>query len=238
MPPEHLLPMTKIGVFDSGIGGLGVARAIEQSLPALEVVFRHDTPAHFPYATKTPDEIYGYVTPVIGSLVADGCELVVVACNTVSTTLIGRLRAEFSVPFIAVEPMIKPAAALTKTGIIAVCATPTTLTSQRYQSLKSMYAQGVTVLEPDCTDWSAMIERNQMTVERLRSDIMPCLAQGADVLVLGCTHYHWIEQDIKRLVGETVQVVLPETAIISRLQELLSKNEVKHTSVKKASQVK
>ena len=86
----------KIGVFDSGIGGLSVARAIEQALPEHTVVFRHDSPEHFPYATKSPDELFGYVVPVVHSLVDDGCQVVVIACNTVTTTLISRLREHFS----------------------------------------------------------------------------------------------------------------------------------------------
>ena len=124
--------MTKIGVFDSGVGGLSVARAIEKALPDLEVRFVHDTSEHFPYATKTPDEIYRFIVPIFQRLVDEGCEVVVVACNTVSTTLIKRLRGAFAVPMVACEPMVKPAATLTKSGVIAVCATPTTLASERY----------------------------------------------------------------------------------------------------------
>ena len=100
----------KIGVFDSGMGGLSVAQAIEKTLPGHAVLFRHDTAEHFPYATKSPDDIFGFAAPVIQSLVDDGCQVIVIACNTVSTTLIGRLRKHFSVPLVAIEPMVKPAA--------------------------------------------------------------------------------------------------------------------------------
>lgn len=230
--------MTKIGVFDSGIGGLSVARALEEAFPGSDIIFRHDTPEHFPYATKSPDEIYSYVVPIIQTFVDESCGLIVIACNTVSTTLIGRLRRDFPLPFVAVEPMVKPAANVTKTGVITVCATPTTLGSARYAELKRLYASNMTVLEPDCADWSALIERNHMTKARLEAAILPCLEKGTDVIVLGCTHYHWIEQDIKKLAGRGVVVLQPETAVVQQVKKILAENETKLTEVKIESQVK
>lgn len=213
----------KIGVFDSGIGGLSVAKAIERELPEAEVLFVHDTPEHFPYATKSPGEIYGFIVPIFQGLVQQKCDAIVVACNTVSTTLIGRIRERFSgTPFVALEPMVKPAAQQTKTGVIAVCATPTTLASERYHWLKTTYAAGVTVLEPDCSDWSYLIENNQMNETRIRQEVDPALKQGADVIVLGCTHYHWIEQEIKAIAGSQAAVIQPETAIVAQLKRVLA----------------
>lgn len=211
----------KVGVFDSGVGGLSVARAIEAGLPHTEVLFMHDTPEHFPYATKEPDEIYGYIVPIFQSLVDAKCDVIVVACNTVSTTLIRRLRSAFDVPLVALEPMVKPAAALTKTGVVAICATPTTLASERYAWLKETYGVGCTFLEPDCSDWSALIEHNQMTEARIRREVEPALEQDADVIVLGCTHYHWIEQEVKAIVAGKAQVIQPETAVVARLKRIL-----------------
>jgi glutamate racemase len=211
----------KIGVFDSGIGGKSVANTIEKELPNAEVRFVHDVPEHFPYATKSPDEIYGFILPIFQKLVDDGCDVIVVACNTVSTTLITRLRAAFSVPLVALEPMVRPAAALTKTGVIAVCATPTTLASERYNWLKETYGNACTFLEPDCADWSLLIEHNQMTEQRLRAEIEPVLEQDADVIVLGCTHYHWIEEEIKQLVADKATVLQPETAVVRQLKHML-----------------
>jgi glutamate racemase len=211
----------KIGVFDSGIGGLSVARAIEKAMPETEVRFVHDSPEHFPYATKSPDEIYSYIVPIFQQLVDERCDAIVVACNTVSTTLITRLRGAFAVPLVAVEPMVKPAAALTKSGMICVCATPTTLASPRYAWLKDTYGQACKFIEPDCADWSALIEHNQMNESRLRREIEPALAAGADVIVLGCTHYHWIEQEIKSLVAGRAQVLQPEQPVITQLKRVL-----------------
>lgn len=212
----------KIGVFDSGIGGLSVAKAIEKELPDAEVRFVHDAPEHFPYATKSPDEIYGFIVPIFQSLVDEHCDAIVVACNTVSTTLITRLRGAFDVPMVALEPMVKPAAALTKSGVIAVCATPTTLASPRYAWLKEMYGSACTFVEPDCADWSALIERSEMTEARIRTEIEPALAADADVVVLGCTHYHWIEEKIKQMVKGRAQVLQPETAVVAQLKRVLN----------------
>lgn len=212
----------KIGVFDSGIGGRSVANAIEAELLEADVRFVYDNvPGHFPYAQKSPEQIYGFILPFFEQLVSEGCELIVVACNTVSTNLITRLRGAFDVPLVAVEPMVKPAAALTKTGVIAVCATPTTLASERYAWLKATYGQACTFVEPDCSDWSALIERNQMNERRLREEIEPALAADADVIVLGCTHYHWIEEDIKRLVQGRAVVIQPEQPVVAQLKRVL-----------------
>jgi len=215
-----ILVIMKIGVFDSGIGGQSVVNAIQNALPDAEIIFVTD-PEHFPYATKTPDEIWEGILPIFQTLVDKDVAAIVVACNTVSTTLIGRLRERFAVPFVALEPMVKPAAESTQTGVIAVCATPTTLGSERYAWLKTTYAKDVKVVEPDCSDWSYLIERNQMNEERIRSEIEPVLAKGADVIVLGCTHYHWIEKEIQAIVGDKATVMQPEAAILRQLKRVL-----------------
>jgi len=211
----------KIGVFDSGVGGLSVARAIEKELPDAEVLFRYDSPAHFPYATKSPDEIYGFIIPIFQELVDAGVAVIVVACNTVSTTLIRRLRGAFDVLMVALEPMVKPAAALTKSGVVAVCATPTTLGSERYAWLKDTYGAACTFIEPDCADWSSLIEHNQMNETRISQSIEPALEAGADVIVLGCTHYHWIEREIKQLARGRARVIQPETAVVAQVKRVL-----------------
>lgn len=211
----------KVGVFDSGIGGLSVAKAIERELPDMEVRFVHDAPEHFPYATKSPAEIYGFIRPIFQQLVDEQCDAIVVACNTVSTTLRDRLRAEFDVPFVMLEPMVKPAAAMSKSSCVTVCATPTTLASPRYAWLKREYGQNVRFIEPDCADWSYLIEHNQMNEARIRQSIEPALEQGSDVIVLGCTHYHWIEQQVKDIAASRATVLQPETAVVAQLQRVL-----------------
>lgn len=213
--------MATIGVFDSGVGGKSVAQALRRAIPQATVVFRHDA-AHMPYGDKTPPEVLGYVVPILQSLVDDGCELIVIACNSVTTTLITELRSRIAVPLVGIEPMVKPAAALTRTGIIAVCATPMTLASARYAWLKQTYASTVTVREPACEDWAYMIEHNQVNEARIGAQIAALCDEGADVIVLGCTHYHWIEDTIRRMAHGRATVMQPEQAIAARVQHVLT----------------
>ena len=209
-----------IGVFDSGIGGLTIATAIRNAFPELEVRFVNDV-EHVPYGTKTKEEILALSYPILKKLQDDGCDVIVVACNTVSTTAIVELRQKLSIPLIALEPMVKPAAALTKTKTIAVCATPATLASKRYSDLKQEFAQGVIVVEPNCANWAELIEKNSLGQKQIADTVEGILKAGADVIVLGCTHYHWIEQDIKKAAGDKVTVIQPEQAIVRRLKQVL-----------------
>lgn len=212
--------MLKIGVFDSGIGGKSVATAIEQALPDARVVFVNDS-QNVPYGTKSVDELHQLVLPILQDL-ATKCDVIVVACNTVSTVLIDQLRSEVLVPLVAMEPMVKPAAEQTKTGVIAICATPTTLASDRYQWLKQTYAKDVTVLEPDCSDWAYMIENNTVEQHKIHTRITEVCNQRADVIVLGCTHYHWIEQEIQSIANEFGAIVIqPEQPVIKQLKKVL-----------------
>ncbi|MDB5164411.1 MAG: putative Glutamate racemase [Candidatus Saccharibacteria bacterium] len=211
----------KIGVFDSGAGGLSVSRAIERALPEHEVIFRNDA-KHVPYGTRSPDEVLGFVLPILQSLVDDGCVVIVIACNTVSTTLIKELRERFTVPLVAVEPMVKPAAQLTKSGVIAVCATPATLASKRYAWLKQAYATDITILEPDCSDWSQLIEDRQIDEQKIADTLRDVLVANADVIVLGCTHYHWIEDEIITVARGRATVLHPEQPVIRQLKRVLA----------------
>jgi glutamate racemase len=214
----------KVGVFDSGIGGLSVAKAIENKRPDLEVIFRSD-PDHVPYGTRQPAEILTFVIPIFQQLIDEGCTVIVVACNTVTTTLITQLREHFSIPLVAVEPMVKPAALATKTGVIAVCATPTTLASDRYAWLKETYAPKVTVIEPDCSQWTSMIESSDIDWRNIEERITAALDANADIIVLACTHYHWIEKEIKQLAAGRAQVLQPEQALIARLEQVLAQQQ-------------
>ncbi len=211
----------KVGVFDSGVGGKSVANAIAKALPGAKVIFRSD-PDHFPYATRSPQEILGFVVPIVQGLADEGCQVIVIACNTVSTTLIKELRSKISVPLIAMEPMVKPAAEQTKSKVIAVCATPTTLSSDRYAWLKQEYAREVKVLEPDCSNWSHMIESNTLDREVIHDQIHSVCSAGADVIVLGCTHYHWIEDIITEEAAGRAVVIQPEQPVIQQLKRVLT----------------
>ncbi len=209
-----------IGVFDSGVGGQSVANAIKRALPDCQVIYVDDK-THVPYGSKKPEELRRLVLPILLDLQEKGCEVIVVACNTVTTTLIDELRQTLKVPLIGMEPMVKPAARQTKTGVIAVCATPTTLSSPRYRWLKQTYTAGIKVVEPDCSDWSRLIEQREIDRHHIEEQIESALGQNADVIILGCTHYHWIEELICRIVDERAEVIQPEQAVINRLKEML-----------------
>ncbi len=213
--------MPKIGVFDSGIGGLSVAQAIQAASPQYEVVFVNDA-QHVPYGDKQPAELLRFVLPILEELVSQGCDVIVIACNSVTTTIITEIRAALAVPVIGIEPMVKPAVAHTKTGIIAVCATPLTLSSPRYAWLKQTYASGITVLEPYCSQWASLIEHNKMDQASVRRQIDDLCQAGADVIVLGCTHYHWIADLIDTIANGRAKVIHPEQAIVRRVQILLN----------------
>jgi len=217
--------MALIGVFDSGVGGLSVANAIHAAVPEHEILLREDK-ENVPYGTKSPEVLLELVTPIFTEMVAAGCDVIVVACNTVSTTLMPQIRERFpDMPFVALVPMVKPAAARTRSGIIAVCATPTTLASPRYAELKREYAVDITVLEPDCSDWASMIQREQIDRQKITARITEVLDKGADVIVLACTHYHWIEDEIRGLAAGRAEVLQPEPAIVSRVKTLLTEVE-------------
>jgi len=210
----------KIGVFDSGVGGLSVANAIHRDLPELEIIYKDDK-EHVPYGIRDIQEIHGFIKPIFQSFIDEGCQVVVVACNTVTTNLIGELRKEFTAPMIGMEPMVKPAAGHTKTGVITVCATPRTLSSTRYKWLKEEYAKGVKVLEPDVSDWVYMIENNRVDREKVAKAIEDSIEAGSDQIVLGCTHYHWIEQIIKEIARGRSEVIQPEKPVVRQLMRVL-----------------
>ncbi|MEI7838745.1 MAG: glutamate racemase [bacterium] len=210
----------KIGVFDSGIGGLSVVNAIQKELPELEIIFKNDK-EHLPYGSKTTDQLFNLSRPILESLVDDGCGVIVIACNSVSTNIIEDLRKVINVPLIAMEPMVKPAAELTKTNTIAVCATPATLASNRYRFLKEEYAKGVKVLEPNCSNWSSMIENNEIDHENIKDLTNRVCEEGADVIVLGCTHYHWIEEEIAQIAQGRAVIIQPEKPVIEQLKRVI-----------------
>ena len=212
----------KIGVFDSGVGGLSVANAICKTLPDHEIILKEDR-ENLPYGTKTPEQLLGLVTPILNKMEEEGCQIIVVACNTVTTTIIKELRERIAVPLIGMEPMVKPAAELSKTGVIAVFATPTTLASERYKWLKQEYCENIAVIEPDCSTWSKMIEHNQVDESQIKNNTLSAITSNADVIVLGCTHYHWIEGLIKQIADGKAQVLQPEQPVIKQLQAELQR---------------
>lgn len=212
----------KVGVFDSGVGGKSVVLAIKKAIPSLEIMYETDT-KNIPYGGKSPERLLELAIPKIQKLEKNGCDVVVIACNTVTTTIIKQIREVIKIPVIAIEPMIKPASSLSKTKKIIVCATPTTLASPRYKELKDEYAQNIKIFTPNCSDWAYLIENNAHNQKNIESDLKTPLEEGADVVVLACTHYHWIEKEIDKIAAKYgASVIQPEQAIVARLKTVLS----------------
>ena len=210
----------KIGVFDSGVGGLSVVNKIKEELPEYEVIFINDVD-NMPYGDKTKEELLELVLPKLNLLTESKCDVIVIACNTVTTTIVNKLRELINVPIVAVEPMIKPASQITRTGVITVCATPTTLKSDRYLQLKSLFAKKIAIIEPDCSGWSSMIENNQVNRNEINKVVCDSNNHNSDTIVLACTHYHWIEDLIDELSGDNVTVLQPEQPLINQLKRVI-----------------
>lgn len=212
----------RLGVFDSGIGGEAIAAALRLHFPLADICTVSDT-NNLPYGEKSLNELRrltdAAIQPIIGS------DVIVIACNSATTAAIDWLRQRYpQQQFIGIEPMLKPAAELTKTKVVAVCATPATLASPRYKQLRQTYTSDITVLEPDCSAWAQMIEDNAMSTETLQIQIEALLANNADVIVLGCTHYHWIKDGIVQLAGGQAVVLEPSDAIAARVSAMVGRS--------------
>jgi glutamate racemase len=217
-----------IGVFDSGVGGLSVLRAIRQQLPAQPVIYIGDQ-YHVPYGQRSLEEVRQFSTEVTKFLLARGAKLLVVACNTASAAALHPLRAEFpDVPFVGMEPAVKPAAEQTHTGIVGVLATFATFQTALYASVVERFAHGVTLLQDPCIGLVGEIEKGNLSgaeTRKILSDILnPMLAKGIDTVVLGCTHYPFVIPLIQEIVGPDVRVIDPAPAVARQTRRLLEEN--------------
>ncbi len=215
-----------IGVFDSGVGGLSVLREIRRALPAETLCYVADS-AHAPYGERSVAYIEARSRHIIGFLQAQGAKAVVVACNTVTGLVIGHLRAAFpGLPLIAIEPAVKPAAQSTHSGVIGLLATVWRVASPGLQRLLQLHASGRQVLLQACPGWVERVERGELdgaeTEAAVAQFLRPLLAQGADTLVLGCTHYPFLAPLIRRLAGPAVQVLDPAPAVARELARRLA----------------
>lgn len=214
----------KIGVFDSGVGGQSFVDALSRRFVGSQIVYKEDK-ENIPYGNKTPAQLLELTLPIFQSFVQEGCAAVLVACNTVTTNIIDDLRAQITIPLVGVEPMIKPASEMTKTGVIAVCATPATLKSRRFAQLKSKYGVNIQIIEPDCSHWAEMIENNRQNELELSKMMQDLKEARVDIVVLGCTHYHWIEDDIRKLALPQIQVIQPIEPVLDQLERVLNRQQ-------------
>ncbi|GAP15398.1 glutamate racemase [Longilinea arvoryzae] len=214
-----------IGIFDSGVGGLSILRAIRQRLPAQPVLYLGDQ-AHVPYGLRTLKEVRHFSEQITRFLLSQGARLIVVACNTASAAALHELRAQFpEVPFVGMEPAVKPAAEQTLTGVVGVIATPATFQGQLYASVVERFANGVTILQDTCPGLVTAIENGQLDAPETRAilerALMPMLDQHIDTVVLGCTHFPFVIPLIQQIVGPQVRVIDPAPAIARQVERLL-----------------
>ena len=212
----------KLGIFDSGIGGEAIAGSLATEFPLAQIITVNDR-EHLPYGNRTPEDITQLTDAAIQPLLREACDVIVIACNSATAAALETLRKRYpDQRFVGLEPMIKPAAALTKKGVIGVCATPATLASSRYRELKKQYATDVTTLEPDCSSWAQMIEESDMNEDVIEETVDRLREQGADVIVLACTHYHWIRAVIEEKARDRAIILDPAAATAEQIQRLLN----------------
>ncbi|MEY2620189.1 MAG: MurI1: glutamate racemase [Pseudomonadota bacterium] len=228
-PPQDAMPadpslLGSIGVFDSGVGGLSVLGAIHDLLPDEDLVYVADS-GHAPYGDKPAEHIVERTLAIGLWLAGQGVRAITVACNTATVTAVNELRRRTQVPVVAIEPAIKPATACTRTGVVGVLATQQTLHSQSVGRLVSRFGQGVRFVWQACPAWVGQVEQGDLegahTLAMVERDTRPLRASGADVWVLGCTHFPFLAGALRACAGPDVLLLDPARAVALELQRRL-----------------
>jgi len=218
-----------IGVFDSGVGGLSVLHEIRRELPAEDLLYVADS-GHAPYGDKSQEVIAGRSLAITRHLVDAGAKAVVVACNTATAAAVSVLRARYALPIIAMEPAVKPAVARTRSGVVGVLATSQTAASHRFVQLLGRFNAGAEVLVQPCPGLVERVEAGDLdgeTTRALLADYLtPLLEQGADTLVLGCTHYPLLTPLIQDLAGPEVVIMSAGAAVARQVRRRLEEADL------------
>lgn len=217
--------LSPIGLFDSGVGGLSVLRAMREQIPEEPLLYLADQ-AHVPYGPRPLEQVRAFSARITEHLLAQGAKLIVVACNTASAAALHGLRERFpEVPIVGMEPAVKPAAEHTRSGIVGVLATPATFQGALYASVVERFASGVTVLQATCPGLVGQIENGSLETPETRAILEqalgPMLAQGIDTVVLGCTHFPFVIPLIEQICGEGVRVIDPAPAVARQVGRVL-----------------
>lgn len=224
-----------IGVFDSGIGGLSVLKEIHQLLPHENLIYVGDS-AHAPYGDRDAEYVRERSQAISDFLLDQGVKAIVVACNTATAEAATQLRATLDVPVIGLEPAIKPAAKLSKNGIIGVLATQRTINSERLLGLTERYAKDKKVLAQACPGLVEQVEACQQnspeTEQLLKKYIQPLLEQGVDALILGCTHYPFLLPTIRKITGNNINILETGKPVAEQLKRVLKENELESITSK------
>ncbi len=220
-----------IGVFDSGVGGLSVLREIHAQLPNEDLIYVADQ-ARVPYGPRPLEEVRAYAQQITDFLLAQNCKVIVVACNTASAAALHYLRQTYpDVPFVGMEPAVKPAAEHTESGVVGVLATPATFQGKLYASVVERFANGVTLLQHTCPGLVQQIEAGALDAPETRAilenALQPMLRQGMDTVVLGCTHYPFVIPLIQQIVGPAVRVIDPAPAIARQVGRVLDAHRLR-----------
>ncbi|MBR4808977.1 MAG: glutamate racemase [Bacteroidales bacterium] len=225
--------MATIGIMDSGVGGLSVFREIRKVLPGEHYIYYSDN-AHCPYGEKTPEYIRERLREITDYFISKGADVIVLACNTATAAAIEWLRSNYSLPFIGMEPAVKPAALGTQTGVIGVLATAGTLKGSKYLNTKGRFADHVEIVEHVGKGFVELVENGTLdgpeAEATIRTSLKPLLDAGADRIVLGCTHYPFLLGTLRKVAGELghpdVQFIDPAPAVAARLLQVIKESGV------------
>lgn len=213
-----------IGIFDSGVGGISVLKHIQALLPHEDLIYLADS-KYAPYGNKTAQEITQRCLILSDDLLQKNVKAIVVACNTATAAAISELRETFDIPIIGMEPAVKPAAEASKNGVLGVLATVGTLKSAQFAALLESYGRHVKIVTQACLGLVECIERGELdtpqTKALVRQYTAPLLAEGADTIVLGCTHYPFLKEVIQAIVGEEIALIDTGAAVAKQLKRQL-----------------
>jgi glutamate racemase len=231
MAIQHKSP---VGMFDSGIGGLSVLRAIRGQMPEEDVIYLGDQ-GHIPYGPRPMQQIREFSEAITNFLLAQEAKIIVVACNTASAAALKHLRKIFpQVQFVGMEPAVKPAVEHTRTGRVGVLATPATFQGALYASVVERFASGVQLFQNTCDGLVQRIEAGDLDGDDTRiileTALLPMLENNIDTVVLGCTHYPYVIPLIERIVGEHVRVIDPAPAVARQVRRLLEAGDMMNGS--------
>jgi len=223
--------ISPIGIFDSGVGGLSVLRAIRRQMPEEAIIYFGDQ-GHIPYGSRPMEQIRSFSEAITNFLLEHHAKIIVVACNTASAAALKYLRERCpDVQFVGMEPAVKPAAEQTTTGKVGVLATPATFQGALYASVVERFANGVELFQNTCNGLVQQIEQGNLdgdeTRQILENALLPMLEKNIDTVVLGCTHYPFVIPLIEQIVGAKVRVIDPAPAVAKQVKRLLEAGGLK-----------
>ncbi|MCL5130149.1 glutamate racemase [Algibacter sp. L4_22] len=223
-----------IGIFDSGVGGTSIWREIHNLLPNENTLYLADS-KHAPYGPKGKDTIIDLSIKNTEYLIKQNCKIIVIACNTATTNAIDYLRENYKIPFIGIEPAIKPAALQTKTNAIGILATKGTLSSSLFSKTAGIFAKGVNIIEQDGEGIVDLIENGKLEspemTSLLKTYLNPMIKANIDYLVLGCTHYPYLMPLLLDILPKHVKIIDSGQAVARQTKAILQQNNLLNTEI-------